>query len=482
MKMEDLDRLTDYWKYEECSTGICQTRLQNSTDRRSTRVESTVSPRHEYCSESFALNNSLFDSSPSSLSSRYQSPDKSARQLTGATDIPPSTNNHVINDEGKETTTTSGAEAFSSGVSTVSTSGSWCRGCIEVERLAEDAQTGWDVSDSTGSRQQDTISEEIKSPDVTLGNAILQAVQQGDGEALLKIHEQTPVPLWKDGQIYHPITAEPSSTHVHEQGGSWWSRLDQLRRDASDPSRKQEDGREGQRLQSSRDATVFDALVIPSGGIDLDGQPNMWTRERLDVAAELHSAGHFLICLSRATPHKPVVIDDNSHPLDEAHCMSRYLVEVKGVDPGRILCESWSRDTIGNAFACKQLLCGPLGLRKLLVINSLFHLPRTRILFDWIFHLPDKVSYRIDYLAVPNHGLSDAQVKARWSREQRSIQLLIQERIPRLRTLPEVADFVFREHKQYASWSPPPAAGDGVFPVLGDAAVCCQHSEVFATY
>eukprot|EP00922_Rhytidocystis_sp_ex-Travisia-forbesii_P026235 GHVS01038424.1.p1 GENE.GHVS01038424.1~~GHVS01038424.1.p1 ORF type:complete len:508 (+),score=61.84 GHVS01038424.1:116-1639(+) len=507
--MEDL---FTYSKSEEWSNGHVggtnetMSSLVQQQRRRYTRLDTTtLSPQSvpEFWSESLTVNHSLFDSSPCSVSSiTHSSPDRTGPAPTTLSYMASGniqgepmrkSPNHRAPDLHKLTRGSAQGDEPCSKFGATTTSSNPPPPVDTHQQQADIWKATAEMRpkhDAGGWRAQ---------------CAIREAVQRGDGEGLLRLHRQRPVAIWQEGEIvYPPPPSETAASHLSEQGASLQSHMDRL-------STFSQHRTEQPDKVASKDP-VFSALVIPSGGIDLDGRPNLWTRERLDVASELEAAGHFLICLSRATPHKPVVIDDNSHPLDEAHCMSRYLVEVKGLDPSRILCESWSRDTIGNAFACKQLLCGPLGLTSLLVINSLFHLPRTRILFDWIFHLPGQVSYHVDYLGVSNKGLSDVQVDVRSRREERSIDLLIHDRIPQLRTMADVTNFVFRQHNQYASWRPPAAACQRSTPppraegtvccevvrgeccevvrgqcsevVRGECSevVCCQHSEVFATY
>eukprot|EP00922_Rhytidocystis_sp_ex-Travisia-forbesii_P039310 GHVS01058482.1.p1 GENE.GHVS01058482.1~~GHVS01058482.1.p1 ORF type:complete len:536 (-),score=72.27 GHVS01058482.1:447-2054(-) len=535
--MGDINRFIGYWsgRCEECNSSGEITQEPFSSTTTTTCIETAVSPQslHDYySSESFLTGTSVFDSSPSSLDSINQSP----HNVTEVVQLPyqprqmscpdlTSVRRHRREKGGHISISGKGG---SGGASTMCTSANR----TETESLIDDIPSVFDGGQSNElspppSRAIDEISgvcnyhdswrrtgESISAkPNIsdrkwhracsdTIGGdcAIRQAVLGGDGQALLRLHQQRPAPVWKDGQIHYPPRL--STTSHERRGASLWSRGDLFRpmaRCAAKQKRQQSGESEGfsSEKHAGGNGAPFDALIIPSGGIELDGRPNAWTRERLDVASELRWAGTFLICLSRATPHKPVVFDDNSNPLDEAQCMSRYLVEVKGVDASRILCESWSRDTIGNAFACKQLLCGPMGLSRLLVINSLFHLPRTRILFDWIFHLPDSSSYQLHYLGVPNEGLSENQLKARSGREQESINLLVRDRIPRLRTMADLTGFVFREHNQYTSWRPPaPPAG----PSVGTAdrreragcscevrderceMLCSQQSEVFSSY
>lgn len=288
-------------------------------------------------------------------------------------------------------------------------------------------------------------------------SSIAEAVIQGNGLQLQELHKQVPVPSWQNGRVLLP----PNGMSFSE---------------SSQHSSKRIDG------GSTVIQTRFDAIIIPSGGIDNRGFPNPWTRERLDAAVELESSARYFVCLSRATPHKTPLYGRNNRPLDEAQCMARYLAEEKDIPRTRILCECWSVDTIGNAFACRQLLCEPLRLLRLVVINSNFHMPRTRIIFDWIFNLRKEgcSCFNLFYLAVNDQGLTEQQVKARIMKEEESMRVLTNRRIPELKaSLSAVTRFLFVEHAQHAallfSKDLPSTPSQG--PFKSDASSCSEDEN-----
>ena len=94
-------------------------------------------------------------------------------------------------------------------------------------------------------------------------------------------------------------------------------------------------------------ATKYDAIIIPGGGLS-EGRPLAWVTARLD-AALLHAKDtRYFLVLSRGTTHKQPPLDANGFPVDESAASARYLIE-RGITPSRVLLESWSLDTIGNA-------------------------------------------------------------------------------------------------------------------------------------
>ena len=49
--------------------------------------------------------------------------------------------------------------------------------------------------------------------------------------------------------------------------------------------------------------------------------------------------------------------------------------------------DTWSLDTIGNAYFTAAMITEPLGLNKLAVVTSTFHNSRTEAIFNWVFAL-----------------------------------------------------------------------------------------------
>jgi hypothetical protein len=59
----------------------------------------------------------------------------------------------------------------------------------------------------------------------------------------------------------------------------------------------------------------------------------------------------------------------------------------------------------------------------LLVITSVFHLPRTQAIFGWIFTLDSPApAYDLHFIAVPDVGLPPGALAARQEKERRSLQ------------------------------------------------------------
>ncbi len=118
-----------------------------------------------------------------------------------------------------------------------------------------------------------------------------------------------------------------------------------------------------------------------------------------------------------------------------------------------MLIEAASFDTIGNAYFCRVVHTDPAGFRRLAVVTSEFHMPRTEAIFRWIFSLPPTdTPYRLAFFSVPDIGMPEEGLAARRAKELASLT-----RIPELiecyRTLRDVHRWLFTRHGAYAAGS-----------------------------
>lgn len=191
------------------------------------------------------------------------------------------------------------------------------------------------------------------------------------------------------------------------------------------------------------------AILIPGGGLNPDGGLPEWVRLRFDRALALYMS-EWLIPLSAGTTHKPPPLDRRGFPIFEAHAGAAYLLE-KGIPREKILVEACSYDTIGNAYFSRVLHCEPRALRRLHVITSAFHLPRTEAIFRWVYGL--EVSgdpYDLTFEATPDAGIAPDMLAARVSKEQEGI-LRVANQMKQYDTLAKLHQFLFTEHSAYAA-------------------------------
>lgn len=206
---------------------------------------------------------------------------------------------------------------------------------------------------------------------------------------------------------------------------------------------------------------TYDAILIPGGGIKNRGDLPLWVKRRLDRAVELHQE-EYIITLSAGTVHKPPPSGSDGFPLFESIAGARYLVK-KGIEPQKILCETCSYDTVGNAYFSRVIHVEPGNFRKLLVITSQFHMPRTKAIFQWVYGLTSSAAtgdYDLDFEEVSDAGMDETALQARIEREKASLQNVMRLK-KEIQSFEEFHRWLFSEHDAYSlSKAPQRAKGD----------------------
>ncbi len=187
-------------------------------------------------------------------------------------------------------------------------------------------------------------------------------------------------------------------------------------------------------------AGSFDAVLIPGGGVSETGELPEYVKARFELARTVDT--RFWIALSAATPHRP------PRPKFEAHAGALYLAEL-GIPPERILTETSSFDTIGNAWFARMLHTEPRGLLRLLVINSEFHIARTEAAFRWVFRATPEPGYELHFAATANTGVTAEALEERRRKEETALAGL-QELAARIRTVEQLHAWINSEHEAYA--------------------------------
>ena len=128
-----------------------------------------------------------------------------------------------------------------------------------------------------------------------------------------------------------------------------------------------------------------------------------------------------IIVLSAGTVYKAPPLDEDGFPIFESIAAAKYLVE-QGINPDMILCETSSYDTVGNAYFSRVIHVDPQGCRRLHIITSAFHMPRTKAIFEWLYSLDCQGSnYQLTFDPTPDIGITDADLQARVNKEAESL-------------------------------------------------------------
>src|SRR3954447_19872565 len=205
----------------------------------------------------------------------------------------------------------------------------------------------------------------------------------------------------------------------------------------------------------------YDAVLVPGGGLRPGGALPPFVLNRLEAAQALAGEAP-IILLSAYTIHRAPPLDAAGYPLLESVAAAKALL-ARGVPAAQIWVETASLDTSGNAYFARVIHTDPAGLRRLLVVNSEFHMPRTQMIFDWIFCLPPTdPGYTLDYYTVPDQGLTEAGLEARRAKEAARMEDL-HRTIPHINSLAALHRWLCTDHRAYSAGAdprsdPPPGA------------------------
>ncbi len=191
----------------------------------------------------------------------------------------------------------------------------------------------------------------------------------------------------------------------------------------------------------------YDAVLVLGGGVREGGVLPTWVERRLDAALAVPGEP-LLITLSAGTTHRPPPRDASGFPLFEATASGTYLLN-RGVPAERILIEACSWDTIGNAYFSRVMHTQPAELKRLLIVTSDWHMPRTRFLFDWVYGLPPlPFAFELDYQEAHDPEMSEQLSTERLRKEQASVEL-VRGLAGQIGTLPDLHRWLFTRHEAY---------------------------------
>lgn len=191
----------------------------------------------------------------------------------------------------------------------------------------------------------------------------------------------------------------------------------------------------------------YEVIAVLGGGVREGGLLPSWVRRRLDLAIELRADAHILT-LSAGTTYRPPPLRENGFPIFESVAGAQYLLE-QGVPADRILTETHSWDTVGNAYFSRTIHIDPRGWTHLLVITSDWHMPRARLAFEWVYGLaPRAGNYRIDFRQAHDPEMSESARGERWRKEQMAAESL-RTKIADITTLADFHRWLFTEHDAY---------------------------------
>lgn len=190
-----------------------------------------------------------------------------------------------------------------------------------------------------------------------------------------------------------------------------------------------------------------DAVLVLGGGVREGGELPPWVIPRFDRAIEL-SENAPIVCLSAGTVHRPPPLNAEGFPWLESVAGAAYL-RSRGVAEHRIQVEALSYDTIGNAYLTKLVHVDPAGWRRLVVITSEFHMPRTRDIFEWVYGLTPG-HYELAFEATADEGFPPMLLERRRAKEREALRGL-QAVKAQIRNLQDLHSWLMTEHTAYTA-------------------------------
>ncbi|EFJ48232.1 hypothetical protein VOLCADRAFT_104906, partial [Volvox carteri f. nagariensis] len=164
----------------------------------------------------------------------------------------------------------------------------------------------------------------------------------------------------------------------------------------------------------------LDAIIVLAGGQTGPDSIPKWVERRLDTALSLQSLQQKacpILSLGGGTPHKAPYLDSGGFVIHEATACSRYLTR-RGADADLLLKEVSSYDTVGNAYFSLTIHAVPAGWRRVGVVTSDFHMPRTAALFNTMYGMAarelfgDPKRFELLFVAASDEGIFEPDVLA----------------------------------------------------------------------
>lgn len=172
----------------------------------------------------------------------------------------------------------------------------------------------------------------------------------------------------------------------------------------------------------SKELGRLDAVIVLGGGLRISenaaplGDIPPWAVRRLDGAAQVWSASGVKIAISGGgSPHGlPVIHPETGQVVHEGTAYADYLMRRHAVPSLNILKESSSYDTVGNGYFSAMIHAVPSQWKRIAVVTSEFHMPRSRAIFEKIYHLVNESLYSEDeqqislvFASVKDEGIFD---------------------------------------------------------------------------
>ena len=127
-----------------------------------------------------------------------------------------------------------------------------------------------------------------------------------------------------------------------------------------------------------------------------------------------------------------------------------------GVPASLLLNESSSYDTVGNGYFSLTIHALPAGWRRLSIVTSAFHMPRTQAIFNSCYEiaaadlLQNPGAFDLDYHPVNDEGLFTEEVIVARAEKEASAVETWKKNVKKMPTLAELHAWLFATHLCYS--------------------------------
>lgn len=205
----------------------------------------------------------------------------------------------------------------------------------------------------------------------------------------------------------------------------------------------------GSLFEVFRDPT-FDAVILPTGGLNDDGTPKVFIQAQLDALKYYTNRTQFWIASGGYSPRVSIKLSSSGKLITEARVTGLYLTSKYNITSSSIFLEEMARDTIGNGYFSSHII-KYMNFKNILVVSNRFHLARVRLIFDWLFSLdPSLNKINFYYLEVPDGGLSQELILARQEKEKESMNYFRDVTLKEIHNMKELTEFMYRNHEAYS--------------------------------
>lgn len=130
---------------------------------------------------------------------------------------------------------------------------------------------------------------------------------------------------------------------------------------------------------------MYDAIIVLANLMNSRGVLNAETLARLSKATDILRADKAPLIVPCGWAYR----DDSDICIADA--MATHAQSAMGIPSHKIITETASRDTVGDAVFTKRNLASPLEWHRIIVVTSAYHAARTQEIFSFVYGQPIEV-------------------------------------------------------------------------------------------